>query len=483
MAINEKTIDEIQNDLITFVENYNTTNGKNVDVRTGTVFKDIVIDSPSIQFNSLSVDLVAASKVFSVNFADEVTTDDLDNLAANYGLTRKSSTPATGIQEFLTTKEPTVDIVINAGTIVATQASDSVPEIQYQVTQTVVLPVITKNNFKIIENSIVKYRITAPITAVVAGANGNVSSLTITQLKQPVGGIETTRNSVSTTGGTDQESNSSLGNRIKLKLTGNNVGTENGIKSLMLEDTNVHGVSVVKPGDPELARNEFGGSVDVYIDGKNVATFEEDRTFFAASPEIVVSRQPAKSVVSIIGLASGAQRTFVQGTDYNFVEDSVTLFTGSTRTNNKVVFDIGGVNPDDGTMVSITYTFNKLITDLQTKIDEEQNNLVTTDILIKEAVQADIALEFSITLLPGFTKSNVVQSIENNLTTFIDSKELGVTFNRSDIVSQVENTAGVDAVDLNSLTIKKNDVVITDQKIPIAKFEFMELITVDIFVS
>lgn len=482
MAITEKTIEEVQSELSTFVDDYNTAKGTNIDTRQGTVFRDIVVDAPAVQFNSISTDLVSASQVFSINFASTVSIEDLDNLAANYGLTRKDATKATGIQEFLTTNEPTVDIIINAGVIIATESTGTIPELQYQVTETVVLPVATKNNFKIVENAVVKYRITAPIVALTTGSQGNVGSLTITQIKQPISGIEVTRNSVATTGGTDQESNVDLASRIKLKLTGNNVGTENGIKSLVLADANVKGVSIVKPGDAELARNEFGGSVDVYIDGQNIATFEEDRVFFAASPEIVLSQQPAKSVVSISGIASGQSKTFIQGTDYNFVEDSVTLFLGSVKVKNKVVFGIGGTDPDDGSILSIQYTYNQLITSLQSEIDQENNNLITTDILIREAVQALIDMSFSITLLPGFNKTPVVQSVKDSLTTFIDNLDLGVTFNRSDIIGLIENVAGVDAVDTNSLDISKNDAIVTDQKIPIKKFEFCELRTVDIFV-
>ena len=184
--------------------------------------------------------------------------------------------------------------------------------------------------------------------------------------------------------------------------------------------------------------------------------------------------QPATSVSSVTGIAAAAPKTFVVGLDFNSVADTSNLVNGSTRLQNKIVFNIGGTNPDDGTNIDINYAYNKLIEDLQTQIDSDDGHIVTSDVLVKEALEADITIIADVTLFPGNSEATEIGNIQTALTEFINALGLGDSIDRSDIVGVIEGVASVDAVDLNTLVLDKNGVPLpsVEQRLTVFKNEF-----------
>jgi hypothetical protein len=154
-------------------------------------------------------------------------------------------------------------------------------------------------------------------------------------------GIDAVTNQSAISGGTNIESNVQFAARIQIKLEGNNVGTPNGIISLMETNPNVIQALIVGPNDPNPPlRNQYGGSVNVYIRGQiPVTVLAEPFTYSSTgSQQYVLLNQPALSVGSVTGIVGGVPYTFVAGTDYQFVENPNLLYAGSTEAGSYIVF-------------------------------------------------------------------------------------------------------------------------------------------------
>lgn len=385
----------------------------------------------------------------------------------------------------------------------------------------------------------------------VIGVIGNVGAQTITSLVSSVPGVDAVINTVAATGGTDTESNVAYATRIQIKLSGNNVGTVNGIISLVDTNPNVQQAIVVGPNDPEMMRNQFGDSVDVYIKGQIFSTAVDTITYSTTGPQtFVLINQPALSVASVTGVVGSLPYVFVAGTDYVFVENPNVLFAGSTEAASYIQFGVktfftiasvpdgfhltvsstsgmqtgdtitqGGFNttvvtvvnstsvsvtssagfvaglayftgflPDNNTVVTVTYTYDSLIATLQALLSSDANEIVGSDVLVREAVEALIDVTASILVLPGYVPASVVAAVQTNLTVYLNGLGLGVNIDLSDLVVVIELTPGVDEVDLSTLSMSSTVSGVTTtvppgQRISVGKTAYPVANTLAIAVS
>lgn len=477
MAIRTKT--QIITEAIDFIKSKFT----NIATEIGSVVRDLVIEAPAEEFERLNEELERTQQIQSFNFPEEMTEDELDALSANYGLVRKQGTASTGtitfqIRNFSTSSSP---ITVPTGTTVSSTGSDGVLQISFVTTEALFFdPAVAPTYFNPITGL---YELTASIISSEIGSSGNVSAGTITQLDSNITGITSVTNTVATTGGTDIESNEALADRAKDKLAGNNVGTRKGIISRIEENSNVIDSIVVTPNDIEMIRDEFGGAVDVYVIGQDlVSTFDVFQYSSTGSQEFVLLHQPVASVDTVTGIAGGSPITFIEGTDYNFVKDPSELFGGSTSTEDKIVFDIGGTNPDDSTNITVTYNYDKLIEDLQSSIDADDGHIVTADVLVKEAVEVEVDVVADVTLFPGSVPASEISNIQTAVSEFIGGLGLGDSIDKSDIVAVIEGVDSVDAVDLNTLVLSKDGTPLTgtEQRLTVFKNEFPRANTVNV---
>jgi uncharacterized phage protein gp47/JayE len=507
-----------------------------INITTGTVVNDVVVSTVA---NQLSAQNGTSPSVYSsilytqelqafVDNASVLINADLDAIGANYGMTRLPGTQATGTLTFrirsYTTSSPIV--VVPAGTTVSTLSTGSAPAASFSTTSGITFtPSLAPSYFNPATGF---YEQSTTIICQSIGTVGNVGAATITSLVSSVSGIDAVTNTTSTTGGTDQESNSLFAGRIQIKLEGNNVGTPNGIISLVNTNPSVQEAIVVGPNDPDMQRDQFGGSVDVYIKGQILSTVFDIPMYSTTGSQIfVLNHQPALSVTSVTGIYSANPYTFVPGMDYNFILNPNSLFAGSTAAASYITFDLStnftitsvpdlthiavntvtgmqvgsvitqgifsttivsppvtspievanstgfvsgsatftGLKPDNNTIITTTYVYDSLIETTQDIFNSDQNHIVTSDILMKEAVTALINVIATVVIFPGFNVSTVIANIQTNLTTFINALPLGGSIDLSDIVVVIEGTSGVDAVDLSTL-ILQSVVGIVTQTVP-----------------
>ena len=298
------TFSQILNSMTTFLTGKRPT----LNVGPGTVASDVICSTVANQLSAQ--DGTSQSVYSSINYTQELqafvdnasllTDSDLDAIGANYGMTRNPATAATGVEVFrirtYTTSSPI--ITVNSGTTISTLATTSSPAVSFATTAGVTFtPSLSPQYFN---PSSGFYEQSTTIVCQTAGSVGNVGSSTITSLVSSVPGIDAVINTISTTGGTDKESNSAFAARIQIRLSGNNVGTPNGIISLVNTNPSVQQAIVVGPNDPEMQRDQFGGSVDVYIKGQILTTVSDtDMYTTAGAQSFLFNHQPALSVTSV----------------------------------------------------------------------------------------------------------------------------------------------------------------------------------------
>lgn len=480
MATPTRTVDAIVQDAINFIQSRQPS----ITTLPGSVVNDVVISSPAQEFENVYTELTRVSQIMSLDNPDVMTTDELNSLGDNFGLIRNGGTIAQTFETFrvvgLQTTEPNINIPV--GTVVTTQQTSTAPIVAFVTTQAGTF--ISAQAAAYYNSATGFYELTLPVHAQSVGASGNVSAGAVRVLSSGVSRIFAVINTVAATGGTDQESNDDYAARIKLKLAGNNLGTVDGIKSLALLNTGVRDVSVAGPNDVEMLRNEFGGSIDIYILGSFNVSATDTNNYTTAGPQtFILINQPAtvtSGSLLVQGTAGGAPKVFVETVDYDLIQDLTTLFNGSIKLQNGMKFRSTGTKPDNGTQFTITYTYNQLIQTLQNTFSSDSNHIVASDVLVKQAQAAIVSVAASIAVISGFSTSDVVSSAQTAVTNFLVTNKLGETFSQSQIVAAIEDTPGVSEVDLTSLVITKNSVPITTQTVTIDKTQYVTVSSINL---
>jgi len=110
----------------------------------------------------------------------------------------------------------------------------------------------------------------------------------------------------------------------------------------------------------------------------------------------------------------------------------------------------------------VTYKTNVIVSVAQNAIDEKKH--ATADVLAKEAVVVPLDIEATLVLGQGQDRSAVDTALRTNLTNFFAQLRLGDAVRQSDIISVMENTAGVSyiVVPLSKLVRQKGSQVVQE---------------------
>ena len=261
-----------------------------LDTKPGTVPRDLI----DVFMGRLSESYETISRTSRLQSIVSVSGSELDGLASNYGIIRQGATTSSGIA-LLTTNSLDFDIPISIGRSVT-----AVNGVSFNITSSYTMREANKNVY---EATATRYRtnlqlvgindlyaIEVPVEAATAGTSGNISQYSLR--RTDVDSIDNVTNVEAFTGASNQEADDQLRQRIVLTLSGNNVGTKDGLESIMLSNTNVVDVYVAVPGDPALQRDGTisgvdssggaivliegtGGKVDIYVYGTVGETYTD----------------------------------------------------------------------------------------------------------------------------------------------------------------------------------------------------------------
>lgn len=466
MATLQDIYNELKNNLLSV--------RKDVAVNPGSVVSDVFLTPTSyiLYRNRVLLDYVQAlqslytiklllnspdalSIIASVELktVEEVQTDIsnfIDKIGDNYMLTRLPSINAQGSVFFGRIDPPSQSITVPAGTIVKTADGK-----QYTVDNTETMNVGDPNLYDASSNL---YVIEVAVTAVDGGTAGNTVIGSITQFVNQVSGLNYVFNKSNFVNGIDVETNDQFIVRIKTKLSGNNFGTINGYKNLILTNfRTVKDVLVVPAGNlvlkldgsPLMERDGgMGGVVDIWVlDETPPVEVPEYGVAFNMSVGglngYIFPNQPIAQV--LVYPNTGLPHYDTTSLAHSYAETTYMYFSppGSG----------GPVSPFD-----ITSSYYKIVTDIQTFLNQPQNAILGNTIkkssaieniaLVKKAIEMPVSVSASIVLKSSADETTTIASCEQAILTYMSQSLLGVPIAQSDIVGVLETVSGVDYVKL-----------------------------------
>lgn len=327
--MNQKSLNEIIHSIINNIHD----TLPSADTKEGTFVRDVFINPISNEFANIYGDIKLIELSQSVLTA---TGEDLDKLASNYFITRKKATKSYGKLRFYISENnfPT-EITISKDTIVSSIATSSKDSVRVKTLNT---EIITANRLATLTVASNGYKyIDIDAVSIDSGefTNVNANELTVQENGYSQSIVQVV-NPFAFSGGTDKESDNSLILRIKLALSGSNIGTKNGYLGYVLKQSGVIDAKIVGAGDPMMTRDDgYGGKVDIYIRGglsqETTQAHKVDQTYINNDyPSIKLKKQPVNSIVSII---ADDGTTFISANDFETTKETTVQSNGETKVN------------------------------------------------------------------------------------------------------------------------------------------------------
>lgn len=505
-----RTRDEVVLDLITNI----LRSSDKADTFPGQVLRDVVVNSPSAEFERVYAQLDRLSISQSIANANLMTSKELDDLVSNFGITRRGAQKSFGQVTFYTPTLPNTVVRIPQGTSLGTNIGVTATEITFSTRFEVVFDPALQGIF--FNPNTGNYEVTVDVIADDPGLGSNVGPFTVTKVRNGNFPFNVT-NKNATTGGVDQESNNNLAVRALNILLGSNVGTKTGYAGTALSQDNVLAALVVGPGDPLMTRDGgFGGKVDIWmitspvsiveqnqdnnpnlliadwnyadqftkgfkfnfpllpVDANSPLTLRATTTPSGNTTDVLLyeSRNPAPSGVSYVNPSGSRYHYTAFIADDNetghSVEASDHLLWNPDEMEYLRTFNPSGTAFSGNTLsVNITYSYDKTIDDVQSIINADDKHIITADVLVKEAQKILVDVTMDVKLEAAFketivTTQQTIANVEDAIISKINNTQLGNTVEESDLIQAAHNVDGVDNVIINSIRITKKRSVLFD---------------------
>ena len=407
--------------------------------------------------------------------------DFIDKIAANYNMKRIEPSPASGYAYFGRFDTPTYDITIPSGTEVKTLDNKT-----YKTTEDTTMYVISAGDYY--DNDENLYLVKVPIKATEDGANGNTASYTINTLVNQISGINYVLNKDNISNGYDAETDESLINRIKTKLSGVNTATEDGLRNSILNNfPTIKDILVINTNDDLMTRDEsYGGKVDIYILEESEPTlvpneqYNEYNEYYSGYPAFYLKREP------IILDGATEELLGVAPTDYVFIEASGTSLDNSKFEPSLVYVTNVILYPP----FYAKYKYHKICEDIQDFLNLPENKIIGSidgeefpndiTILIKKAVKHDLDIEFTLYPTAGFDPNIVKANTRTAISNFVNATLLESRISQSDITGVAEGVDGVDYIDFTGGIFDLDGGTNLNVTITVSKVEYMRLGTLTI---
>jgi len=295
---------------------------EDIDVKPGTVTRDICVNPPSDEFERLYIiqDFMHRTQSFltlmefddpdgdgesdpvltttgklrlkeallvedeDVDQVQQLIDDAFTKLAGNVNVQRKEPQSSIGQALFFTRVTPTRDVTINAGGIIETISDETTEPSQFTVLTDFTLRVSELEDF--FNQTTQRHEVLLDIQAIEPGSAGDVDADKIKVIVSGVDGVFGVTNPNPTEFGQDVESNDNLAQRAILAFVSVDAGTEGGYLATTLGTPNVSRAKIISAGETLMQRDidplrlvHTFGKVDIYIQGSLQATVTEDFGF------------------------------------------------------------------------------------------------------------------------------------------------------------------------------------------------------------
>ena len=481
-----------------------------IDVKPGTVTRDIHINPPSDEFERLYIiqDFMHRSQSFltllefddpngddesddilttpnklrlkeallvpdeNVDEVQQLIDDAFTKLAGNVNVTRKDEQQSVGQVLFYTKKTPTSDSTISAGGIVETVSDETTEAVQYSVLTDFTLRLTDLENYY--NSTTNRYEITLDIQAIEAGSQGNVDA---DKIRLVVGGIDPifeVTNPNPTEFGQDIESNASLAQRAQLAFVSVDAGTEAGYLATTLGTPNVERAKIISAGETLMQRDmdplrlvHTYGKVDIYVQGSlqttytntfgfTFATEKDERALIQSVPffhfrttnDNVTVSKPIYSVIEVKNVTKSANYDI---TGFEIIGDGNVIDLDESLTANQSI----GLDPTD--VIQISYRYR----DSDPYIFENQP---VEAIMTVEGTESEILAEENYVLQKledplSFGNSTSAQDQMSLVYSASNGLPLG---NMTEITNESHILTGENEVELSLYGVDTDTIVVTD---------------------
>lgn len=449
--------EQVKNNLVNqILQNFPT-----ADVETGSVLRDVFVDPQSVQIAALSEELDYLSYLNTfVQNADKISEEDLDEIGATYGVARSDGDIATGSITFQSLTRPTQDIQIGAddgsgGISVKTLMTEGGNSYEFTTTQTVYLK--TNATFNTEHNC---YEVTAPIKANIAGSEYNLGIGTIKVLVNGIASITGVYNYTPTTGGTDRQTNTEFALSIQDAILGSSKNIESGVDGVLKAIDGVQEVKTLHPNSSEEP-TQAGYSISYIRGTQEEIVSDYTFTYVTTTQEYDLSKKPVMRIISVSATVDGEVKTLESGTDYYLLSDKNSIYYGTTRSTDKIIFlKTASGTPDPNTPVTVSFSYNKLLESCQIALDDALHDyLVLGNLLVAQAEPLYIKLKTTIKLKYSYNTETIKNTILTGLSNYLLSLPLGTDMTQEQVDSYLwtEFSEYINAINYPFYTFCKSD--------------------------
>lgn len=492
--IRARSFDEIVRSMIAYLRT--TEMGKDVDVKIGTVSREVMLDPQGFEMSMLSHDMRDVQKSQSIVFAEEMPDEDLDYLVSNWWIKRKQGTKAGGSVVFYIKNQPKETFVIPAGTIISKPASAGSLQIKFVTIQTAYLRAKTIYSQSssspdavdgYFDTDLAAYAVSTDIEAKETGTKGIVDAGEIKQIETALAGGLGVVNKVRTADGTDKESNQQLGGRQRQALTGVSLGTKDGYEARIKQNVvEVLEIYTVGPHHEMMLRDGgYGGKADFYVMARPFRIKEREEIIskviseeYPNGKDVILRDQPVSSIIQVELLKNGVSIPKEQGGpiflkqaqllntdmtqaefgDYTLIKDVSGDFAGSIHAKDKIRFysPLGlGINESLG----IIYNINLTVIRSQNYLELERE--LTDDVLAKESKEKRFKIGMTLDLYEGFDILDIKDNITSMIVDSFQKTSMKSLIQQSDIVAITRQDEGVDNVllPLDKLMFVEDEII------------------------
>jgi hypothetical protein len=366
-----------------------------IDVSQGAV-PDTMIRPQAGRFAEVAATAESMRKLFTLDFDDSITDDELRKALANFGSSPGSGTNTRHTQHFMRFTRPTHDIVIPVGTLVSSNDGQFV----YRTVVEGRIPLSSANTFYNPSRRAYEIGIVAEATGV--GPEYKLPRGRINTLVTSVRGIDSTENRTTPlTGGLPVEDKTSQVSRLIRAFSGTNLGGPGGIKSSILNSLPelATDVAVVQATDKEFTRVVAGPALDLYVIGSSSDTATARIVATGGQTIIPLEQKPALSVTSLT--VNGVSNAI----DFSLVKDMAVETRDSLSANDVVVLSTPLLAGD---VVVVEYTYNSVLQQAKDVVFGGGDSfLFNTDILLRSPWTVNPRIIGEIRALPSYSVTEI----------------------------------------------------------------------------
>ncbi len=395
-----------------------------------------------LQDGTLLSNLASALGITSTEVS-QLVSSDLDNLAVDWGFSRKTAQAAYGTVRVYFSEHGTYSIpagtsfMTSNGVIFAT------------------LHDVVNWNTETLDG---KPAIDVTVRCTTTGTVGNVGPRRITTSVDTIPDSTGVTNPYGMTGGTDEEDNSDFVSRIVDWLTSTSTGSTTWLQSLVFQLEQVKQAKVItcREADNEKFSRGYGADIWVVVSEEPVLTTESlnsnESTHYAL-------QQPVIENLSLSTLPSGW--TFSRNYPVNYLTGEKNVYALSVF-GSDIFTGTPGVSP------TISYYYDRAIERIQTVISKPDYWFLGGEslVIVRKAIPRRVnILNVDIWLSNGYEASDVEPVILNDLNVFFAGGttqegrryqmfEIGQPVDHSDILEVILEVEGVDRVNIDTFSVE-----------------------------